>query len=248
MCASGWKVWAQRWREAKLLSVGSRSNPSDEKVLSHLVLPLVNLVFHGVAIAIFLLSLFCYYSFLPFPLFCNPQVCERAGVLWPFTGRVQVTDWPLSEPVYVRLDWDSGSNSGRVRPALQPPNLPKLLSGYGRRRLSANACCPCRSDGHCELHWYSSLTGMLTYFITGILSLSFLTFPSVSLDQPYVLNGLAMLGKFGITASFAIIYVYTAEIFPHCDTVRHHCVSVHLQWLFLKHISSLFTQCFTTLG
>ncbi|KAK7898614.1 hypothetical protein WMY93_019467 [Mugilogobius chulae] len=33
-------------------------------------------------------------------------------------------------------------------------------------------------------------------------------------DQPRVLTGLAMVGKFGITASFAVIYVYTAEIFP----------------------------------
>lgn len=33
-------------------------------------------------------------------------------------------------------------------------------------------------------------------------------------DHHNVLTGLAMVGKFGITASFAVIYVYTAEIFP----------------------------------
>lgn len=33
-------------------------------------------------------------------------------------------------------------------------------------------------------------------------------------DQFKVLTGLAMVGKFGIAASFAVIYVYTAEIFP----------------------------------
>uniref|UniRef100_A0A8C6WH63 Si:dkey-166k12.1 n=1 Tax=Neogobius melanostomus TaxID=47308 RepID=A0A8C6WH63_9GOBI len=33
-------------------------------------------------------------------------------------------------------------------------------------------------------------------------------------DQPSVLTGLAMVGKFGITASFAVVYVYSAEIFP----------------------------------
>nr|XP_046273859.1 solute carrier family 22 member 13 isoform X2 [Scatophagus argus] len=33
-------------------------------------------------------------------------------------------------------------------------------------------------------------------------------------DHSNVLAGLAMVGKFGITASFAVIYVYTAEIFP----------------------------------
>ncbi|XP_060949301.1 solute carrier family 22 member 13 [Limanda limanda] len=47
--------------------------------------------------------------------------------------------------------------------------------------------------------------------IGGLACLLMLVVPA---DQPNVLNGLAMLGKFGITASFAVIYVYTAEIFP----------------------------------
>lgn len=42
------------------------------------------------------------------------------------------------------------------------------------------------------------------------LSVHFLLF----VDHSNVLTGLAMVGKFGITASFAVIYVYTAEIFP----------------------------------
>lgn len=46
------------------------------------------------------------------------------------------------------------------------------------------------------------------YFITVIISLH------LSVDYPNFLTGLAMVGKFGITASFAVIYVYTAEIFP----------------------------------
>ncbi|KAL4629416.1 organic cation transporter protein-like [Arapaima gigas] len=37
---------------------------------------------------------------------------------------------------------------------------------------------------------------------------------AVPADMPNVVTALAMLGKFGITASFAIIYVYSAEIFP----------------------------------
>ncbi|KAG9355574.1 hypothetical protein JZ751_000412 [Albula glossodonta] len=45
----------------------------------------------------------------------------------------------------------------------------------------------------------------------GMACLLTLAVPS---EMPNVLTGLAMLGKFGITASFAIIYVYTAEIFP----------------------------------
>lgn len=55
-------------------------------------------------------------------------------------------------------------------------------------------------------------------FISGIISLLvvfpiILTFPLCA-DHPNVLTALAMVGKFGITASFAVIYVYTAEIFP----------------------------------
>lgn len=38
--------------------------------------------------------------------------------------------------------------------------------------------------------------------------------PPLSADHSNVLACLAMAGKFGIAASFAVIYVYTAEIFP----------------------------------
>ncbi|RVE66484.1 hypothetical protein OJAV_G00107530 [Oryzias javanicus] len=47
--------------------------------------------------------------------------------------------------------------------------------------------------------------------VGGLACLLMLAVPA---DHPNVLTGLAMVGKFGITASFAIIYVYTAEIFP----------------------------------
>uniref|UniRef100_A0A087Y8F3 Si:dkey-166k12.1 n=1 Tax=Poecilia formosa TaxID=48698 RepID=A0A087Y8F3_POEFO len=47
--------------------------------------------------------------------------------------------------------------------------------------------------------------------IGGLACLLMLAVPA---DHPNVLTGLAMVGKFGITASFAVIYVYTAEIFP----------------------------------
>ncbi|XP_029022107.1 solute carrier family 22 member 13 [Betta splendens] len=47
--------------------------------------------------------------------------------------------------------------------------------------------------------------------VGGLACLLMLAVPA---DQRNVLTGLAMVGKFGITASFAVIYVYTAEIFP----------------------------------
>nr|XP_020498847.1 solute carrier family 22 member 13-like [Labrus bergylta] len=47
--------------------------------------------------------------------------------------------------------------------------------------------------------------------VGGLACLLMLAVPE---DHPNVLTGLAMVGKFGITASFSIIYVYTAEIFP----------------------------------
>ncbi|XP_038580387.1 solute carrier family 22 member 13 isoform X2 [Micropterus salmoides] len=47
--------------------------------------------------------------------------------------------------------------------------------------------------------------------VGGLACLLMLAVPA---DYPNFLTGLAMVGKFGITASFAVIYVYTAEIFP----------------------------------
>ncbi|XP_055081358.1 solute carrier family 22 member 6-B [Periophthalmus magnuspinnatus] len=47
--------------------------------------------------------------------------------------------------------------------------------------------------------------------VGGLACLFMLTVPA---DQSNVMTGLAMVGKFGITASFAVVYVYTAEIFP----------------------------------
>uniref|UniRef100_A0A3Q3BI38 Si:dkey-166k12.1 n=1 Tax=Kryptolebias marmoratus TaxID=37003 RepID=A0A3Q3BI38_KRYMA len=47
--------------------------------------------------------------------------------------------------------------------------------------------------------------------VGGLACLLMLAVPA---DHPNILTGLAMVGKFGITASFAVIYVYTAEIFP----------------------------------
>lgn len=57
----------------------------------------------------------------------------------------------------------------------------------------------------------TSITAIISLlFVFPVILVSFL----VSRDHPNVVTGLAMVGKFGITASFAVIYVYTAEIFP----------------------------------
>ncbi|TMS18155.1 Solute carrier family 22 member 13 [Larimichthys crocea] len=47
--------------------------------------------------------------------------------------------------------------------------------------------------------------------VGGLACLLMLAVPA---EHSNVLMGLAMVGKFGITASFAVIYVYTAELFP----------------------------------
>ncbi|XP_037549538.1 solute carrier family 22 member 13 [Nematolebias whitei] len=47
--------------------------------------------------------------------------------------------------------------------------------------------------------------------VGGLACLLMLSIPA---DHPNILTGLAMVGKFGITGSFAVIYVYTAELFP----------------------------------
>ncbi|XP_047460358.1 solute carrier family 22 member 6-B isoform X2 [Mugil cephalus] len=54
-----------------------------------------------------------------------------------------------------------------------------------------------------------SQSGFLAF--GGLACLLMLAIPA---DHPNILAALAMAGKFGITASFAVIYVYTAEIFP----------------------------------
>lgn len=48
--------------------------------------------------------------------------------------------------------------------------------------------------------------------VTYALSCPFL--PFLSPELPAVRTTLAMIGKFGITASLSIIYVYSAEVFP----------------------------------
>lgn len=59
---------------------------------------------------------------------------------------------------------------------------------------------------HCPCHHICSL------FVLVSLTLSFLSV--IYPDSPKVRAAVAMTGKFGITASFAVIYVYTAELFP----------------------------------
>ncbi|XP_008297980.1 solute carrier family 22 member 6-B isoform X2 [Stegastes partitus] len=70
---------------------------------------------------------------------------------------------------------------------------------------------PARSLVLISLPWSRrfSQTGFMA--VGGLGCLLMLTVPA---GHPNVLTGFAMVGKFGISASFAVIYVYTAEIFP----------------------------------
>ncbi|XP_015204061.1 solute carrier family 22 member 13 isoform X2 [Lepisosteus oculatus] len=70
---------------------------------------------------------------------------------------------------------------------------------------------PARSLVLLFLPWTRRLPQSAFLAIGGLACLLTLAVP---LDMPNVLTGLAMVGKFGITASFAIVYVYSAEIFP----------------------------------
>ncbi|XP_051245450.1 solute carrier family 22 member 13 isoform X2 [Dicentrarchus labrax] len=70
---------------------------------------------------------------------------------------------------------------------------------------------PARSLVLLVLPWSRRLSQSGFLAVGGIACVLMLAVPA---DHPNVLTGLAMAGKFGITASFAVIYVYTAEIFP----------------------------------
>ncbi|KAF7664681.1 hypothetical protein LDENG_00168470 [Lucifuga dentata] len=70
---------------------------------------------------------------------------------------------------------------------------------------------PARSLVLVVLPWSRRLSQSGFLAIGGVACLLMLTVPA---DHRSLLTGLAMVGKFGITASFAVIYVYTAEIFP----------------------------------
>ncbi|XP_075995703.1 solute carrier family 22 member 13-like [Genypterus blacodes] len=70
---------------------------------------------------------------------------------------------------------------------------------------------PARSLVLLVLPWSRRLSQSGFLAIGGLACLLMLAVPA---DHPNFLAGLAMAGKFGMTASFAVIYVYTAEIFP----------------------------------
>ncbi|XP_014033657.1 organic cation transporter protein [Salmo salar] len=70
---------------------------------------------------------------------------------------------------------------------------------------------PARSLVLLFLPWSRRLSQSGFLALGGVACLLTLTVPT---DHPNLITGLAMVGKFGITASFAVIYVYTAEIFP----------------------------------
>lgn len=43
---------------------------------------------------------------------------------------------------------------------------------------------------------------------------TFLSLPFASPDLYYLATTLVMVGKFGVTAAFSMVYVYTAELYP----------------------------------
>ncbi|XP_062400089.1 solute carrier family 22 member 6-A [Sardina pilchardus] len=70
---------------------------------------------------------------------------------------------------------------------------------------------PARSMVLVALPWSRRIPQSFFLAVGGVACLLTLTVPA---DKPQVVTGLALVGKFGITASFAIIYIYSAELFP----------------------------------
>ncbi|XP_054619935.1 solute carrier family 22 member 6-B isoform X2 [Dunckerocampus dactyliophorus] len=78
---------------------------------------------------------------------------------------------------------------------------------------------PARSLVLITLPFSRRLSQSVFMALGGLACLLMLAVPA---DHPNALTAMAMVGKFGITASLAVIYVYTAEIFPTAN--RYRCV------------------------
>ncbi|XP_041958110.1 organic cation transporter protein [Alosa sapidissima] len=70
---------------------------------------------------------------------------------------------------------------------------------------------PARSVVLVVLPWSRRIPQSFFMAVGGVACLLTLTVPA---GNPQVVTALALVGKFGITASFAVIYIYSAELFP----------------------------------
>ncbi|KAL8581706.1 hypothetical protein ACOMHN_043124 [Nucella lapillus] len=123
----------------------------------------------------------------------HPTLCVRFLII--------VFSWAVISMTYYGLSLNVSNLSGGVRVNFVASCVVELL-GYGA------AVCFLDILGRKRLHTISMVSAGLACLLT-IVTVMFLPY-----DYQWVTTALAMVGKFGVSSSFAIIYLFSAELYP----------------------------------
>lgn len=138
-------------------------------------------------------------------LLLSSQVRQRARVLRPVPQHFWLWDEHLSHPADLWFGRDACTHNHPFHPQPLTQDLPASFPSCGRHGLSADRLHP---------QWYGHMPVVIRHSKDALCYLNCFTFLWPLLDLSVVKTILAMIGKFGITASLSIIYVYSAEVFP----------------------------------
>lgn len=133
------------------------------------------------------------------------QVCQRACVLWAVSQHFRLQNEHLPDTDDLRVGGDACTNHHPVHTEPLPQDLPASFPGCGWHSVPFDHFYP---------QWYGQPPCLLFPVFLVCQKLLVHSFFTSTLDLSIIRTVLAMTGKFGITASLSIIYVYSAEVFP----------------------------------